>query len=362
MSKKVPKENKPLIHKRNSSLSYKDAGVDVEAGYELVEKIKPFVKKTRRPEIISGLGSFSSLSKLPKHIENPILVTCTDGVGTKIELAREMGKFNTIGIDLVAMCVNDLITCGAEPLLFLDYYVTDNLDVELASEVIQGIAEGCKQANCSLVGGETAEHPNSFPENSFDLAGFALGVVDENKIIGKELAENGDILLGLASSGVHSNGFSLIRKIIEQEPGSLSLEINEQSLGLKLLTPTRIYVKEILELSKISEISAISHITGGGFYENIPRILRTDSIAKINFKEKEWPTHELFEWIKSKGNITKKEMLSTFNCGIGMVLALKEEDVSDAIKLLDGLDIVSKVIGKVEPKKREEQSIEIQLD
>ena len=362
MSKKVPKENKSLVYKRNSSLSYKDAGVDVEAGYELVERIKPFVKETRRSEIISGLGSFSALSKLPKHIENPILVTCTDGVGTKIELAREMDKFDTIGIDLVAMCVNDLVTCGAEPLLFLDYYVTDSLNVELASKVVEGIAEGCKQANCSLVGGETAEHPNSFPENSFDLAGFALGVVDENKMIGKELAENGDILLGLASNGVHSNGFSLIRKIISREPGSLLLEINEQSLGSKLLTPTRIYVKEILELTKVFKISAISHITGGGFYENIPRILKTDSIAKINFKEKEWPAYELFEWIKSKGNITQKEMLSTFNCGIGMVLALKEADVTDAIKLLDSLDIDSKVIGKVDPKKKEEEPIEIKIN
>ena len=189
-----------------------------------------------------------------------------------------------------------------------------------------------------------------------------MGVVDENKMIGKELAENGDILLGLASNGVHSNGFSLIRKIISREPGSLLLEINEQSLGSKLLTPTRIYVKEILELTKVFKISAISHITGGGFYENIPRILKTDSIAKINFKEKEWPAYELFEWIKSKGNITQKEMLSTFNCGIGMVLALKEADVTDAIKLLDSLDIDSKVIGKVEPKKKEEEPIEIKVN
>ncbi len=362
MSKKVPKENKPIGHKRNFSASYKDAGVNVEAGYELVERIKPFVKGTSRPEIMSGLGSFSALSKLPKHIENPILVTCTDGVGTKIELAREMKRFDTIGIDLVAMCVNDLVTCGAEPLLFLDYYVTDSLDVDLASKVIEGIAEGCKQANCSLVGGETAEHPNSFPKKSFDLAGFALGVVDENRIIGHKLAENGDILLGMASSGVHSNGFSLIRKLLSEKTGSLSIKMDGKSLGSRLLTPTKIYVKEILEVIKNFEISAISHITGGGFYENIPRILKDNSKATIRFNEKEWPTYELFSWIKSKGNIEQKEMLSTFNCGIGMVIAIKEEYAEEAIVLLNNLNIISKIIGKVEQKKHKDPSVEIELN
>ena len=202
MSNKVPK--------KNHSLTYKDTGVDLQAGYKLINKIKPFINSTTRPEILTGIGSFSALSKLPSHIENPILVTCTDGVGTKIELAKAMREFDTIGIDLVAMCVNDLVTCGAEPLLFLDYYLTDDLNLDIASSVIQGIAEGCKLSNCSLVGGETAIHPLSFPEKSFDLAGFALGIVDKKKIIGQELAKNGDILLGLASSGVHSNGFSLI--------------------------------------------------------------------------------------------------------------------------------------------------------
>ena len=354
MGTKLPKENK--------SLSYKDAGVDVEAGYKLINKIKPFIKETRRPEIISSLGSFSALSKLPKHIKNPILVTCTDGVGTKIELAKEMGRYETIGIDLVAMCVNDLITCGAEPLLFLDYYVTDSLNVEVASRVIEGIAEGCKLANCSLVGGETAEHPDSFPKKSFDLAGFALGVVDQEKMIGQDLARNGDILLGLASSGAHSNGFSLIRKLVSQDPESFLTEINGQTLGSLLLTPTKIYVNEILELSKTFEISAISHITGGGFYENIPRILNNDSKANINFIEKEWPAYELFDWIKSKGNIQQKEMLSTFNCGIGMVLAVEQDDVNVTLDLLNDLDVVSKVIGKVESKKAEDNSIDIKLN
>ena len=354
MSNKVPK--------KNHSLTYKDAGVDLQAGYKLINKIKPFINSTTRPEILTGIGSFSALSKLPSHIENPILVTCTDGVGTKIELAKEMAEFDTIGIDLVAMCVNDLITCGAEPLLFLDYYLTDDLNLDIASSVIEGIAEGCKLSNCSLVGGETAIHPLSFPEKSFDLAGFALGVVDKEKIIGQELAKNGDILLGLASSGVHSNGFSLIRKLIDQDPRSILMDMKGQSLGSRLLTPTRIYVDAILKLTQIYEISAISHVTGGGFYENIPRILNNDSKANINFNEKDWPTHELFDWIKSKGNVKKEEMLSTFNCGIGMVLALKEGDVKGARDLLNRLDIVSKVIGKVVPKKSEDKSIEIKFN
>ena len=354
MSNKVPK--------KNHSLTYKDTGVDLQAGYKLINKIKPFINSTTRPEILTGIGSFSALSKLPSHIENPILVTCTDGVGTKIELAKAMREFDTIGIDLVAMCVNDLVTCGAEPLLFLDYYLTDDLNLDIASSVIQGIAEGCKLSNCSLVGGETAIHPLSFPEKSFDLAGFALGIVDKKKIIGQELAKNGDILLGLASSGVHSNGFSLIRKLIDQDPGSILMDMNGRSLGSRLLAPTRIYVDAVLKLIQIYEISAISHITGGGFYENIPRILNNDSKANINFNEKEWPTHELFDWIKSKGNIQKEEMLSTFNCGIGMVLALKEGDVNGARGLLSRLDIVSKVIGKVEPKKSEDENIEIKFN
>ena len=354
MNTKVPKENK--------SLSYKNSGVNVEAGYKLVNKIKPLVKETKRPEIISGLGSFSALSKLPSHIDNPILVTCTDGVGTKIEIAKAMKQFNTIGIDLVAMCVNDLITCGAEPLLFLDYYVTDKLNVDLATEVISGIAEGCKQANCSLVGGETAEHPDSFPYQSFDLAGFALGIVDQKKIIGQHLAEKGDVLIGLASNGVHSNGFSLIRKIINKDPQLLLSNIQGETVGSRLLTPTKIYVKEILELKEKIEISAISHISGGGFYENIPRILNSDSKAILSFNETEWPAFKLFEWIRSKGEIQQKEMLSTFNCGIGMVLSIKENDVNNALDLLEKLTIPSKIIGTVEFKKKEEASLDITLN
>ena len=236
---------------KDSQLDYKKSGVDVDAGYELVKRIKPFVKKPKRPEILSGLGSFSAISRIPSHIKKPLLVTCTDGVGTKIEIAKAENKYEGLGIDLVAMCVNDLVVCGAEPLLFLDYYVTDKLQVDIASKVIEGIAEGCILANCSLVGGETAEHPGSFPENSFDLAGFSLGVVDEEEMIGMDGPKNGDILIGVSSSGFHSNGFSLIRKVLKDFNVTLSQEIEGETLGTILLKPTNIYVQEVLNLKKI---------------------------------------------------------------------------------------------------------------
>jgi len=341
----------------NPSINYKDAGVDVEAGYELVKKIKPYVEKTKRPEILSGLGSFSALSRIPKHIKNPLLVTCTDGVGTKIEIARSMNKFGTIGIDLVAMCVNDLIACGAEPLLFLDYYVTDQLKVETAGEVIKGIAEGCLISNCSLVGGETAEHPNSFPENSFDLAGFAVGIVDEKKVIGSSGANNEDKLIGISSSGLHSNGFSLIRKIIKERNINLTESLDNEELGEALLKPTKIYVKDILGLQKKINISAIAHITGGGFYENIPRILNTSSKAVIDFNSEDWPSRNLYSWIGSKG-VSQEDMLHTFNCGIGMVISVHPDEVDIALEALNKEDQFAKVIGKVGKKKEEELTIQ----
>ena len=344
------KHNNPLIN-------YKDAGVDVEAGYELVERIKPYVEKTKRPEILSGLGSFSALSRIPKHIENPLLVTCTDGVGTKIEIARSMNQFQTIGIDLVAMCVNDLIACGAEPLLFLDYYVTDQLKVETAGEVIKGISEGCMLANCSLVGGETAEHPDSFPEDSFDLAGFAVGVVNEEKIIGSEGANDGDKLIGISSSGLHSNGFSLIRKILKERSIKLNERLENQELGDVLLTPTKIYVKDILNLQKKIIISAVAHITGGGFYENIPRILKESSKVVIDFNFEDWPARNLYSWIESNG-VTEEDMLHTFNCGIGMIIAVHADEVDIALEALNKEDQFAKVIGSVKEKKEEELKIQ----
>ena len=342
---------------KDSQLNYKKSGVDVDAGYELVKRIKPFVKNTKRPEILSGLGSFSAISKIPKHIKNPLLVTCTDGVGTKIEIAKAENRFETIGIDLVAMCVNDLIVCGAEPLLFLDYYVTDKLQVDIASKVIEGIAEGCTIANCSLVGGETAEHPGSFPEDSFDLAGFSLGVVDENKMIGMNGPKNGDILIGISSSGFHSNGFSLIRKVIKEFDVSLRQDIEGESLGTVLLKPTNIYVQEVLNLKKVIKISAVAHITGGGFYENIPRMLNESQKATITFDFNDWPSSKYFKWIQDVAKISRENMLSTFNCGIGLIIAVPPEDKDLALDTLNKSKFFAKTIGCVEENKGNESSL-----
>ena len=347
------KEIKPNLHEE---LSYKKSGVDVDAGYELVKKIKPFVEATRRPEILSGLGSFSALSRIPKNIENPIIVTCTDGVGTKIEIAREMDDFSTIGIDLVAMCVNDLIVCGAEPLVFLDYYVTDKLRVETATKVIEGIAKGCQQANCSLVGGETAEHPGSFPKNSFDLAGFSLGVVDENLIIGQDGPKNGDILIGIESSGFHSNGFSLIRKILKDYELDLKSLLKDEKIGQILLKPTNIYVSEVLALKKIVEINSIAHITGGGFIENIPRMLNKNQKVIINHDFDDWPTGHYFKWIMETTNMPKENLLNTFNCGVGMVIAVSPSDEENALGAINQ-SYFAKTIGRVEERNGNEKEI-----
>ena len=345
--------------KKNNSLDYRSSGVDVEAGYRLVDAIRPFVEKTKRKEIISGLGSFSAMSKLPAHLEKPILVTCTDGVGTKIEIAKQMNMFDNIGIDLVAMCVNDLITCGAEPLLFLDYYVTDSLKVETASTVIEGITKGCIEANCSLVGGETAEHPGTFPKDSFDLAGFAVGVVDEDKIIGKNGCKSDDYLLGIESSGVHSNGFSLVRRLIKDKNISLDTIIGKKSLAEELLTPTRIYVKEVLELVKMVKIKSISHITGGGFFENIPRMMSDETKVEIKFDFKDWPAYEVFEWIKEEGKVTDQNMMSTFNCGVGMIIAISEEDIELTSNFLNTKGLNNKILGRVTKNKGNKASIKL---
>ena len=341
---------------KNKHYSYKESGVDVEAGYELVKAIKPHVEKTRRPEILSGLGSFSALSRIPNHIKDPILVTCTDGVGTKIEIARELDNFSTIGIDLVAMCVNDLIACGAEPLVFLDYYVTDKLRVEIASKVIEGIAKGCEQANCSLVGGETAEHPGSFPKNSFDLAGFSVGIVDEKEIIGQDGPKNGDILIGIESSGFHSNGFSLLRKVIKDFDVDLRSKLKGKEIGEILLRPTRIYVNEILSLKKTLEINSIAHITGGGFIENIPRMLGENQRAAIDHAFDDWPTGYYYKWLSEITEMPKENLLNTFNCGVGMVIAVSESDAEDALGALNQ-SLFAKKIGVIEEKKENEPAI-----
>ena len=346
-----------MSKRKQSQITYKRAGVNVDKGYELVKKIKSSVSKTKRPEILSGLGSFAALSRLPKNIKNPLLVSCTDGVGTKVEIAKQVKNYKTIGIDLVAMCVNDLITCGGEPLLFLDYYVTDKLNVKTASEVIAGIAHGCKIANCSLVGGETAEHPGTFPKNSFDLAGFSVGIVDEKKIIDGSLVKDGDDLIGISSSGIHSNGFSLIRKLISDRKINLNQKIDGKKIGDRLLEPTKIYVKNILNLSKKISLHGISHITGGGLTENIPRMTGNNLSFIIEFDSKDWPNQPLFNTIKEASNLSLGSMFATFNCGIGMVLACDPKDTKSVINNLRKKGEVANKLGYVRKRVKKESQI-----
>lgn len=315
------------------SLSYKDAGVDINAGNQLVERIKPDVKRTNRPEVIGNLGGFGALCALPNKYKEPILVSGTDGVGTKLRLAIDLNKHDTIGIDLVAMCVNDLIVQGAEPLLFLDYYATGKLNVDVAASVIKGIADGCEQAGCALVGGETAEMPGMYHLGDYDLAGFCVGVVERSEIIEGSKIKAGDALIALGSSGPHSNGYSLIRKVIEItgiDPSLMQLE--GKPFVEQVLAPTKIYVKSVLQLIKHADVHGIVHLTGGGFWENIPRVLPHSLKAVI--KEQSWTWQPIFRWLQEKGNITQHEMYRTFNCGVGMVIALPQEDVETAIGLL----------------------------
>ena len=329
------------------TLSYKDAGVDINAGNELVDRIKPHVKRTRRPEVIGGLGGFGALCAIPAKYKEPILVSGTDGVGTKLRLAIDLHKHNSIGIDLVAMCVNDLIVQGAEPLFFLDYYATGKLDVDVASDVIKGIADGCEQSGCALIGGETAEMPGMYHSNDYDLAGFCVGVVEKNEIIDGSEVRVGDALIALASSGPHSNGYSLIRKILEVAKVSAAETLLEgKPLAEHLLAPTKIYVKSILQLIKRVDVHAIAHLTGGGFWENIPRVLPDHVRAVINEQSWQWPA--IFKWLQQNGNVDTHEVYRTFNCGVGMVIALPQEDVETALALLAQTGEKVWVIGQIE--------------
>ena len=315
------------------SLSYKDAGVDINAGNELVERIKPHVKRTTRPEVIGGLGGFGALCAIPGKYKEPILVSGTDGVGTKLRLAIDLKKHDTIGIDLVAMCVNDLVVQGAEPLFFLDYYATGKLDVDVASDVVKGIAEGCVQSGCALVGGETAEMPGMYHAGDYDLAGFCVGVVEKSEIIDGSQVKVGDALIALGSSGPHSNGYSLIRKVIDVAGVNPSTEqLNGRPLSEQVLVPTKIYVKSVLALIKQTEVHAIAHLTGGGFWENIPRVLPKNTKAVID--ESSWEWQPVFKWLQEKGNIETYEMYRTFNCGVGMVIALPQSQVETALAIL----------------------------
>ncbi|MEX9870945.1 phosphoribosylformylglycinamidine cyclo-ligase [Providencia huaxiensis] len=319
-----------------TSLSYKDAGVDIDAGNALVERIKGVVKETRRPEVMGGLGGFGALCSLPQKYREPVLVSGTDGVGTKLRLAMDLKRHDSIGIDLVAMCVNDLIVQGAEPLFFLDYYATGKLDVDTAASVITGIAEGCKQSGCALVGGETAEMPGMYHGEDYDVAGFCVGVVERSEIIDGSKVSAGDALIALASSGPHSNGYSLVRKILEvSQTNPEETQLDGKPLADHLLEPTRIYVKNVLELIANSGIHAIAHITGGGFWENIPRVLPENTQAIIDGSSWQWPA--VFNWLQQAGDVSTHEMYRTFNCGVGIIIALPQQEVANALALLNKL-------------------------
>ena len=320
-------------------LSYRDAGVDIDAGDALVEAIKPFAKRTLRPEVLAGLGGFGALCAIPKKSREPILVSGTDGVGTKLKLAFLFGRHDGIGVDLVAMSANDVLVQGAEPLFFLDYFACGKLDKAIAVRVIRGIAEGCEQAGCALVGGETAEMPGMYPEGEYDLAGFCVGVVEKERIIDGKSIKAGDVLLGLASSGAHSNGYALTRRALgDDKPNS--------GLADSLMEPTRIYVKPVLKLMAAVTVKGLAHITGGGLVGNVPRMLPQGMRAVL--RKKMWPRPEIFTWLQKNGNVPEDEMHRVFNCGIGMVVAVAREHVAAAMMLLKREGELAYEIGFVE--------------
>ncbi len=341
----------------NSSLSYKDAGVDIDAGNALVDRIKGAVKRTRRPEVMGGIGGFGALCELPTKYKQPVLVSGTDGVGTKLRLALDMNKHDTIGIDLVAMCVNDLIVQGAEPLFFLDYYATGKLDVDTAADVVTGIADGCIQAGCSLIGGETAEMPGMYEGEDYDVAGFCVGVVEKEDVIDGTKVAVGDALIAVGSSGPHSNGYSLVRKILEVSGADKNEELDGRTIGEHLLEPTKIYIKSALKMIEKHDIHAISHITGGGFWENIPRVLPEGTKAVVDGNSWEWPI--IFKWLQEKGNVTTHEMYRTFNCGVGLVVALPKDQAQDAVDLLNAEGENAWVIGEIATAEAGEEQVEI---
>jgi len=325
----------PPASSSRTPLSYRTAGVDIDAGDALVERIKPFARRTMRPEVLAGIGGFGALIEIGKRYRDPVLVAGTDGVGTKIDLAQRVGRHGTIGIDLVAMSVNDILVQGAEPLFFLDYFVCERLDVDIAAEVIEGIAKGCELAGCALIGGETAEHPGTFPRGAYDLAGFAVGVVEKDAIVDGRGIVAGDRLIGIASSGPHSNGFSLIRRIVDVADADLGAPFERSAnttLADALLAPTRIYVKPVLALTKRVAIKGMAHITGGGLVLNVPRMLPDGVQARLS--RARWPRPAIFDWLQRSGNVDDDEMHRVFNCGIGMVIAVAANDAHATIATL----------------------------
>ena len=342
---------------KNSSeaLSYRSAGVNIDAGNSLISKITEITEATSRPEVLSNLGGFGALCEIPENYTHPVLVSATDGVGTKLKLAMSLGKHDTIGIDLVAMCVNDLIVCGAEPLFFLDYYATGKLDVAVAKDVIKGIGEGCKISGCALIGGETAEMPGMYSDEDYDLAGFAVGVVEKDSIVDQSNVSIDDILIGIHSSGPHSNGYSLIRKILEITSADLSKPFDGTTLGEKLLCPTKIYVQIVKKLTSKLQINSISHITGGGLTENIPRVIPEELQAVVDVKS--WRRPAIFSWIQDQGNIDTEEMYRTFNCGIGLVICVNPNNVNSALRILNQDQISASVIGYISKRPTDQQPI-----
>lgn len=339
------------------ALTYRDAGVDMDAGDRLVENIKPFARRTMRPEVLNGIGGFGALVEISKKYREPVLVSGTDGVGTKLKLAFELNRHDTVGIDLVGMSVNDILVQGAEPLFFLDYFACGKLDVEAATEVIKGIALGCEQAGCALIGGETAEMPGMYPAGEYDLAGFAVGVVEKADIISGADIRAGDVVIGLTSNGAHSNGYSLVRKIISSRKVDLKQKLDGKALADLIMAPTRIYVKPLLALMKSLTVKGMAHITGGGLLENVPRILPQNVVAQLDGKA--WHTPVLFDWLRETGNIAPHEMYRTFNCGVGMVVVVDRKDADAAMKQLDAAGERASVIGTIRARMGNEAQTQV---
>ena len=335
------------------SLSYRDAGVDMDAGDELVERIKPLARKTMREGVLAGIGGFGAMFEVPKRYKEPVLVSGTDGVGTKLKLAFELKRHATVGIDLVAMSVNDILVQGAEPLFFLDYFACGKLDVDTAADVVKGIAQGCEYSGCALIGGETAEMPGMYPDGEYDLAGFAVGVVEKSKIISGSTIVAGDVVLGLPSSGAHSNGYSLVRKIIARSKPDLDAAFDgdgtqTRTLADAIMAPTRIYVKPLLALMAALPVKGMAHITGGGLTENVPRVLPEGVKAVID--QSTWQRPKLFDWLQREGNVAEAEMHRVFNCGIGMVVVVARENLAQALQLLHVAGEKAVEIGSIQPR------------
>lgn len=347
------KHTPPII----APLSYRDAGVDIDAGDQLVENIKPFARKTLREGVLAGIGGFGALFELSGKYREPVLVSGTDGVGTKLKLAFALDRHDTVGIDLVAMSVNDILVQGAEPLFFLDYFACGKLEVDVATQVVKGIAAGCEQAGCALIGGETAEMPGMYPAGEYDLAGFAVGVVEKSRLINGADIRPGDAVIGLASSGAHSNGYSLIRKIIDTSATDLSASFDGRTLGEALLAPTRIYVKPVLATMGEVGFKGLAHITGGGLLENVPRVLPGNVVAEI--EKSRWPRAPLFDWLREKGHVAENEMHRVFNCGIGMVAIVSAESVERTLKVLSRHGESAYHIGQIRSRRGDEAQTQV---